>query len=102
MELLESRPGNFVRIATTFNRPVAGNSSATFRFTPRGDDATEVTWVIEGTHSYLARAVSLVVGSDRALGPDMERGLRLLKASAERPPAPPIPLLPSNNPTLKR
>ncbi len=91
MEIVESRLGSSVDIATTFHRPIAGKSSATFRFSRLEDNKTEVTWTIEGTHSFLAKALSLFVGSDRALGPEMERGLVFLQAAADAQPPPALP-----------
>ncbi len=88
MEIVESHPGSSVEIATTFNRPIAGTSSSGFRFVSREDNKTDVTWTIDGTHSFLAKALSLFVGSDRALGPEMERGLVFLQAAAEAQPSP--------------
>jgi len=82
MEIVESRLGSSIRIATTFSRPSAGKSTTVFVFKPQ-DGETLVTWSVEGENNFLAKAVCVFVGIDTVLGPDLEQGLERLRVAAE-------------------
>ena len=82
MTVVESRPGELVRIQLEFFKPMAGTSTAEFTFTPEGD-RTVVTWVMTGTNNFLAKAMCLVVNMDRMIGGQFEKGLADMKVVAE-------------------
>jgi hypothetical protein len=85
--IIESRPGELVRIKLEFLRPFAATNLAEFTFTPEGD-RTVVTWVLIGRHNFTGKAVGLVMNMDRMVGADFEKGLAQMKQVAEAAPRP--------------
>lgn len=83
--IIESRPNDLIRIDLEFIRPFAGKSIADFTFVPDGN-GTAVTWGISGKHSFIARAMCLVMNMDKMIGGDFETGLASLKRTVESTP----------------
>jgi uncharacterized protein YndB with AHSA1/START domain len=83
MTILESRPGELVRIRLEFFKPFAATNTAEFSFKPSGG-GTEVTWSMAGQNNFVARAVCMFVNMDRMVGGQFEQGLAQIKAIAER------------------
>lgn len=82
MEVTSSTPGEEVRIAVAFEKPFSARSTSTFRLVPNGEQ-TLVRWQLGGELNLLMQAFSLVKSMDSMMGPDLEKGLRQLKAAAE-------------------
>jgi hypothetical protein len=80
--IIESRPGELVRIKLEFVRPFAGASTADFTFRPEGD-RTAVTWSLTGRNNFIAKAMGLVMNMDRMIGGDFETGLAQMKSVVE-------------------
>ena len=80
--ITESRPHDMIGIRLEFVRPFAGTSTATFSFVPAGP-ATAVTWSLDGTSSFVAKAMGLFVDMDRMIGRDFEKGLAQIKSIVE-------------------
>jgi hypothetical protein len=85
MTILESRPGELVRIKLEFFKPFAATNAAEFSFKPAGD-GTAVTWTMTGQNNFLARAICVFVNMDRTVGGMFEQGLAQMKAVVERRP----------------
>jgi uncharacterized protein YndB with AHSA1/START domain len=85
MTLVESRPNDLIRIKLEFLKPMAGTSTAEFTFRPEGD-RTAVTWSMDGTNNFVAKAMCLVVNLDRMIGGQFEKGLADMRAVAEAAP----------------
>ena len=85
--IVESRPGELVRIKLEFIRPFAATNTAEFTFAPRGD-RTVVTWSLAGRHTFMGKAVGLFMDLDRMVGADFEKGLAQMKQVAEAAPRP--------------
>lgn len=83
MTILESRPGERVRIKLEFFKPFAATNTAEFSFKPAGD-ATQVTWSMAGRNNFMARAICLFVNMDKMVGGQFEQGLAQMKAIVER------------------
>jgi uncharacterized protein YndB with AHSA1/START domain len=83
--IIESRPGELIRIKLEFVRPFASTSTAEFTFKPEGD-RTAVTWALDGRNGLPAKAMGLVMNMDRMIGDDFEKGLAQIKAIAEATP----------------
>jgi hypothetical protein len=83
--IIESRPGELIRIKLEFVRPFAGTSTAEFTFKPEGD-RTAVTWALDGRNGFPAKAMGLVMNMDKMIGDDFEKGLAQIKAIAEATP----------------
>jgi hypothetical protein len=82
MTIIESRPGELIRIRLEFLKPFRATSTGEFTFRPAGDQ-TAVTWSMIGTNNFVAKAVHLFMNMDRMIGGQFETGLARLKAIAE-------------------
>jgi len=84
--IVESRPGELVRIRLDFVRPFAGTNVAAFAFEPRGGE-TAVTWSMGGKANFMFKAMGLFMNCDKMCGDQFEEGLANLRriAAADRP-----------------
>jgi hypothetical protein len=82
MTLVESRPGERIRIALEFFEPFAATSTAEFTFEPEGH-GTVVTWSMTGRNNFIAKAIGLAMNMDTMIGSDFERGLAAMQSVAE-------------------
>jgi hypothetical protein len=82
MTILETRPGEMVRIRLEFIKPFASTNSTAFTFAAKGS-ATETTWTMEGHNDFAGKAFSVFMNMDKMIGNDFEKGLAQLKAVAE-------------------
>ena len=82
MTIVESRPGELVRIKLEFFKPFAATNTAEFSFRPAGD-GTAVTWTMTGRNNFLARAICVFVNMDRMVGGMFEQGLAQMKTVVE-------------------
>ena len=82
MTVAESRPGELVRINVEFVKPFEGKNTSEFAFKPQGNQ-TAVTWSSYGKHTFVSKAMCLVMNMEKMLGPDMEKGLAQMKAVVE-------------------
>ncbi len=85
--IVESRPGELVRIKLEFLKPFAANNDVEFTFKPEGA-GTKVTWVMSGKNNFIGKAFSLVMDCETMLGPTFEKGLASMKAVVEAPAKP--------------
>ena len=84
MTLMESRPGELVRIKLDFVKPMAATSTAEFTFKPQGNQ-TELTVTVTGEKNFLAKAFCLFMSMDKMIGGKFEKAFVDLKAIAESP-----------------
>lgn len=82
MTITQSVPPERIVIKLEFIKPWEGNSVTKFTFEPQGQ-ATQVSWVMDGTSTFMSKAFSLVMNMDRMIGNDFEKGLAQLKSTAE-------------------
>ena len=82
MTLVESKPGELIRIEVEFVKPFEGSSTSEFIFRPQ-DNGTEVVWASYGPMNFISKAMCLVMNMEKMLGPDMEKGLAQMKMLAE-------------------
>jgi hypothetical protein len=82
MTIIESRPGELVRIRLEFLSPFAATNTAELTFRPEGD-RTAVTWSMHGHNSFIAKAIGLLMDMDQMIGGQFEKGLADLKAIVE-------------------
>ena len=80
-----SRPNEAVQLRLDFFKPFAGTNTAEFTFKPEGDH-TIVTWTMEGSCNFMAKAIHLFIDMDKMIGSQFEKGLADLKAIAEAVP----------------
>ncbi len=82
MTLVESRPGERIRINLEFFEPFAATNTAEFTFRPEGNGTT-VTWSMTGRNNFVAKAIGLVMDMDTMIGGDFEKGLAAMQSVAE-------------------
>ncbi|MGD9721242.1 MAG: SRPBCC family protein [Pirellulales bacterium] len=87
LTIVDSRPDSLVELEQVFVRPLAGRCRMKFLLVPQ-DDGTKVTWRMDGTNSFIAKAICLVMDMDATLGPNFEQGLAGIKSVVEKPAAP--------------
>ncbi len=85
MAILDSRPGELVRIKLEFLKPFQATNTAEFTFAPEGN-GTRVTWAMFGQNNFMGKAMSLVMNCDKMVGGQFEQGLASMKAVAEAAP----------------
>ncbi|HQR26642.1 MAG TPA: SRPBCC family protein [Nocardioides sp.] len=81
MEITASNPQQ-IDLALTFEKPWRATNRVCFLLTPV-NSGTDVAWRMTGSQSGVAGLLGRVVGMDRLLGKDFEKGLTRLKAVAE-------------------
>jgi hypothetical protein len=86
MTIMESRPGELVRIKLEFFKPFAATNTAEFSFKPAGADTTAVTWSMSGQNNFLSKAICLFVNMDKMVGGMFDQGLAQMKTVVERRP----------------
>jgi polyketide cyclase/dehydrase/lipid transport protein len=82
MEIVGSTPER-IDLRLSFERPWQATNAVAFTLAGAGDGATEVTWLMSGTSKGFAALFTKVVGMDRLVGKDFEKGLARMKAAAE-------------------
>ena len=82
MEIIEATPSSRVLIKLDFMKPFEAHNTAEFTFTPQAD-GTRVDWAMYGPNVFTSKLMSTFVNIDKMVGKDFEKGLAVLKASAE-------------------
>lgn len=82
MTVTESVPNERIRIRLEFLRPFKATNAAEFDFKPEGNQ-TAVTWSMSGQHTFLFKAMGLIMNMDKMVGGDFEKGLASMKAIVE-------------------
>jgi Polyketide cyclase / dehydrase and lipid transport len=82
MTMTGALPNQLVEIRLEFLKPWEQTSTTEFRFSTEGG-GTKVTWSMYGTHDFVGKLFALFVDMDKAVGPDLEKGLKALKALSE-------------------
>lgn len=80
--IIESRPGELVRLRVEFYKPIEGICESTYTLSPAAD-GTRVSWKMTGANNYLGKVFCLFMNQDKMIGTEFEKGLAKLKASAE-------------------
>lgn len=82
MEILESKPGESVKIKLEFVRPMADVCDTDFALKAEGKQ-TVVTWTMAGKKDYVSKAVCMFMNMDKMIGGDFEKGLGNIKSIVE-------------------
>jgi ribosome-associated toxin RatA of RatAB toxin-antitoxin module len=83
MTITESVEDEKVVIDLEFKEPFESKSVTTFRFEPAGDEATKVSWAMEGQSGLMMKAMGLFTDFDAMVGKDFEKGLAALDEAAQ-------------------
>lgn len=82
MTILESRPGELVRIKLEFLKPFPATNQTDFTF--KGDGArTSVTWTMTGRKNFIQKGFCMFMDMDKMVGGDFEKGLAQMKSAVE-------------------
>lgn len=82
MTIIESKPNERIKIKLDFIRPFKATNDTEFSFKEE-DKQTLVTWTMSGKHTFVGKAMCLVMNMEKMVGPDFEKGLANLKAVVE-------------------
>lgn len=83
MTIVESKPGELVRIRLEFLKPFKATNMAEFTFTPRGGQ-TAIEWAMTGEKNFIFKAFCMFMNMDKMVGKDFEKGLAAMKAEVEK------------------
>jgi hypothetical protein len=87
MTILESRPGELIRIQLEFIKPMAGKAEAQFTFRSEGSGSS-VSWTMTGQNNFIGKAMCLFMNMDKMVGNQFAEGLAALKHVSEAAPNP--------------
>lgn len=82
MTITDAKPNQSVTIKLEFIKPWEVTNTATFTFSPVGEN-TKTVWMINGPKSFMAKAAGLFVDMNAMIGADFDKGLASLKTVAE-------------------
>jgi Polyketide cyclase / dehydrase and lipid transport len=85
MTIIESHPGELIRVKLEFFKPFAATNTAEFTFKPEADQ-TVVTWSMVGEKNFMAKAIHLFINMDKMIGGQFEKGLAQMKSVVEAAP----------------
>lgn len=83
MTITQSEPEKKIAIKLEFIKPWEATNTTLFTLVPDGK-GVKVSWAMEGTNNFMAKAASLFMDMDELVGKDFERGLTALKQVAEK------------------
>jgi uncharacterized protein YndB with AHSA1/START domain len=82
MEITDGTPPSRVQIDLVFEKPWKARNDTFFTIEPQGAGSL-VTWSITGKNTVMTKVMGIFKSMDKFLGPDFEKGLSRLKATAE-------------------
>ena len=83
MKIKAADPGRRLAIALDFTKPFPASNTAIFDLEPVAA-GTRVTWAMTGKSPLMFKVMDTLMGMDKTVGKDFERGLADLKAAAEK------------------
>lgn len=82
LEIVESKPNEFIKINMEFLKPFKATNTAEFTFMPEGSN-TQVSWTMYGKANFFSKAIGLVVDCEKMIGEQFDAGLSNIKAIVE-------------------
>lgn len=82
LTIIETRPGELIRIRLEFLKPFKATNTAEFSFN-EDNGATLVTWSMVGNNNFMGKFMSMIMNMDKMIGGDFEVGLSNLKSISE-------------------
>ena len=83
MEITDATEPSRVLIDLVFEKPWKARNDTRFTIAPEGS-GSRVTWTMTGKKTLMTKVMGVVKSMDALVGPDFEKGLARLKATAER------------------
>lgn len=87
MTIIESKPGELVKIRLQFTRPFPCDNIVNFILSPT-EGGTKVTWAMDGKNTFFSKAMGLVLNMDAMVGDDFAQGIKNLDAAVKKDAAP--------------
>jgi hypothetical protein len=79
MTILDTRPGELIRIKLEFFKPFKAVNTAEFAFKTEGAQ-TQVTWTMFGKCNFMSKAVGMFMDCEKMIGGQFEAGLANLNS----------------------
>jgi hypothetical protein len=83
MTIIDSRPGESVRIKLEFLKPSVATSTAEFTFQAQGGQTTVKWSMLCENMNFMCKAIGLVMNMDKMVGRQFEQGLSAMKVVVE-------------------
>jgi uncharacterized protein YndB with AHSA1/START domain len=83
MEITDATEPTRVQIDLVFEKPFKARNDTVFAVEPTGS-GSRVTWSMTGKSTLMTKVMGIFKSMDSMLGPDFEKGLARLKATAEK------------------
>ena len=87
MEITDARAPSSVDIDVAFEKPWKARNDSSFRIEPDGS-GSRVVWTMTGQKTLMTKVMGIFKSMDAMIGPDFEKGLARLKATAEKTSSP--------------
>ena len=84
MEIVDAQEPSRVAIDLRFEKPFKARNETVLAIAPGGEGGSRVTWTMTGQKTLMTRVMGIFKSMDSLVGPDFEKGLARLKATAER------------------
>jgi hypothetical protein len=84
MTIVDAKLYESIQIQLEFLEPWPATNTTLFTFEPTPDGSITVRWAMEGTNTFLGKAMSLVMDMDAMIGKDFEQGLATMKTLTEQ------------------
>jgi Polyketide cyclase / dehydrase and lipid transport len=84
MEITHAIEPSSVQIDLQFEKPWKARNDTVFSIQPEGS-GSRVIWSMTGKKTLMTKVMGIFTSMEKLLGPDFEKGLARLKATAERP-----------------
>lgn len=83
MTIVDVKLYESIQIQLEFLKPWPATNTTLFTFQPTPDGSITVRWAMEGTNTFMGKAMSLVMDMDEMIGKDFEQGLATIKTLTE-------------------
>ena len=83
MTITEIEPLKHAAYKLEFIEPFQSVASTNIRLEPKGADATQVTWSMEGNNNFVSKVMSIFMDMDSMIGADFEKGLASLDTTSK-------------------
>lgn len=83
MTITAVEPAKSATYRLEFLEPFAAVATTLFTITPEGENASKITWAMDGHNNFAGKIFSVFMNMDQAIGTDFEKGLAALKILAE-------------------
>ena len=84
MRITDATEPSSVQIDLVFEKPFKSRSDTSFAIEPQAS-GSRVTWSMTGENTFMMKLIGIFRPMDKMIGPDFEKGLQQLKATAEKP-----------------